>query len=125
MLQGLVALLFSWLPSGLFLPITAVIGVAFLIIAVRILTIIFAMVAKEFFHNVWNLFLSVDVPGLGVSFAAFAIALFLIRFSIGLLSYITGFGMNGGDYGRAATTAEKYKNDRKKALDGKSSKFDW
>ena len=84
-----------------------------------------AMVAKEFFHNVWNLFLPVDVPGLGVSFAAFAIALFLIRFSIGLLSYITGFGMNGGDYGRAATTAEKYKNDRKKALDGKSSKFDW
>lgn len=84
-----------------------------------------AMVAKEFFHNIWNLFLSVEVPGLGVSFAAFAIALFLIRFSLGLLGYITGFGMNGGDYGRAATTAEKYKNDRQKALEGKPSKFDW
>lgn len=84
-----------------------------------------ATVAKEFFHNIWTLFLRVEVPGLGVSFAAFAIALFLIRFSLGLLSYITGFGMGGGDYGRAATTAEKYKNDRQKALEGKPSRFNW
>lgn len=39
-----------------------------------------AMVAKELFHNIWTLFLSVEIPRLGVSFAAFAIALFLIRF---------------------------------------------
>lgn len=84
-----------------------------------------ALVAKEFFHNVWDMFLSVEVPGLGVSFAAFAIALFLIRFSLGLLGYLTGSRMGGGDYGRAATTAEKYKNDRQKALEGRPSKFDW
>ncbi|MCM1234789.1 MAG: hypothetical protein NC489_32200 [Ruminococcus flavefaciens] len=84
-----------------------------------------AQIAKTFFGNIWEMFLAIEVPGLGVSFAAFAIALFLIRFSLSLLGYITGFGMNGGDYGRAATTAEKYKNDRQKALDGKSSKFDW
>ncbi len=82
-------------------------------------------VAKLFFKKIWEMFLGVEVPGLGVSFAAFAIALFLIRFSLSLLGYITGFGMNGGDYGRAATTAEKYKNDRQKALEGRSSKFEW
>jgi len=84
-----------------------------------------AEVAKTFFKHIWEMFLGVEVPGLGVSFAAFAVALFLIRFSLGLLGYITGFRMNGGDYGRAATTAEKYKNDRQKALEGKPSKFDW
>ena len=36
-----------------------------------------AEVAKTFFKNTWELFLKVEVPGLGVSFAAFAIALFL------------------------------------------------
>ena len=44
MLQGLVSLLYSWLPAGLFLP--AVIGVAFLIIAVKILTVIFDFLFK-------------------------------------------------------------------------------
>lgn len=46
MLQGLIALLFRWLPSGLWLPVCAVIGVAFLIIAVKILTIIFDFLFK-------------------------------------------------------------------------------
>lgn len=46
MLQGLVSLLYSWLPPGLFLPIAAVIGVAFLIIAVKILTIIYDFLFK-------------------------------------------------------------------------------
>lgn len=81
--------------------------------------------AKVFFHDVWEMFLSVNFPGTNVSFAAFLIALFLIRFSLRILGYLTGFGMSGGDYGKAATTAEKYKNDRQKALEGKESKFDW
>lgn len=81
--------------------------------------------AKAFFHNVWELFLTVNVPGLDVSFAALLIALFLIRFSLRIFGYLTGFGMSGGDYGKAATTAEKLKNDRQKALDGKPSKLKW
>lgn len=84
-----------------------------------------AQVAKNFFGNIWTMFLSVDVPGLDVPFAAFLIAIFLIRFSIRIFGYLTGFGLNGGDYGRAANLAEKYKNDRARALDGKSSKFNW
>jgi len=84
-----------------------------------------AQVAKNFFGNIWEMLLSVDVPGLDVPFAAFVVAVFLIRFSIRLFGFISGFGMSGGDYGRAATTAEKYKNDRDKALAGKESKFNW
>lgn len=84
-----------------------------------------AEVSKSFFGNVWEMLLSVDVPGLDISFAAFLIAMFLIHFSIRLFSFISGFGMAGGDYGRAATTAEKYKNDRARSKAGLSSKFDW
>ena len=46
MLQGLIALLYSWLPAGLWLPICAVIGVAFLSISVKILTILFDFLFK-------------------------------------------------------------------------------
>ena len=46
MIQGLVVLLYSWLPAGLWLPICAVIGVTFLIITVKILTIIFDFLFK-------------------------------------------------------------------------------
>ena len=83
-------------------------------------------VSENFFGNIWELFLAVKVPGLDISFAAFLIALFLIRFSIRLFGFVSGFtGMNGGDYGRAATLAEKYKNDREKGLSGQNSKFNW
>lgn len=84
-----------------------------------------AQVAKNFFGNIWTMFLSVDVPGLGVPFAAFVVAVFLIRFSIRIFGFISGFGLSGADYGRAGTVAEKYKNDRVKALTGKGSKFHW
>ena len=46
MLQGLIALLYAWLPAGLWLPICAVIGVSFLVIAVKILIIIFDFLFK-------------------------------------------------------------------------------
>lgn len=84
-----------------------------------------AQVAKNFFGNIWTMLLSVDIPGLDVPFAAFLVAVFLIRFSIRIFGFISGFGLNGGDYGRAGTVAEKYKNDRAKSLAGKESKFDW
>ncbi len=46
MLQSLVAMLFSWLPIGLWLPVFAVISVAFLSIAIKILTIVFDFMFK-------------------------------------------------------------------------------
>ncbi len=46
MLQSLVAMLFSWLPVGLWLPVCAVISVAFLAITIKILTIVFDFLFK-------------------------------------------------------------------------------
>lgn len=71
-----------------------------------------AQVAKNFFGNIWTMLLSVDVPGLDVPFAAFVVAVFLIRFSIRIFGFISGFGFSGADYGRAGNAAEKYKNSR-------------
>lgn len=63
------------------------------------------------FHGVWKLFLNTDVPGLDVSFAAFFIALFLIRFSIFLFHFVSGLGgMGASDYGRAANAVDRYKS---------------
>lgn len=84
-----------------------------------------AQVAGNFFGNIWTMLLSVNVPGLDVPFAAFLVAVFLIRFSIRIFGFLTGFGLNGGDYGRAANLAEKYKNDRERSLNGYPSKFNW
>lgn len=68
-------------------------------------------VASAVFGGVWRLLLETDFPGLGVSIAGVVIALVLIRFSIRIFSFLAGFGLSGGDYGRAATTAEKTKSD--------------
>ncbi len=38
--------LFGWLPAGLWIPVCAVIGVVFLIIAIKILTIVFDFLFK-------------------------------------------------------------------------------
>ena len=84
-----------------------------------------AEVGKAIFSGIWDLCLHTDFPGLDVSIAAVIVGLLLIRLSIRVFGYLTGFGVNGGDYGRAATGLEKLKNDRRKALEGKKSKLDW
>lgn len=66
-------------------------------------------IAKTVFGAIWKMFVNTQVPGLNVSFAALAIALFIIRFSISLFGMISGIG-GGADYGRAANDAEKLKN---------------
>ena len=45
-MAGLVALFFRWLPAGLWLPVCAVIGVAFLVLAIKILLIVFDFLIK-------------------------------------------------------------------------------
>ncbi len=72
-----------------------------------------AQVAKNFFGNIWTMFLSVDVPGLDVPFAAFLIAVFLIRFSIRIFGFISGFGLNGSDYGRATDSVDRLRTAEK------------
>lgn len=46
MLASLVSLFYRWLPAGLWLPVFAVIGVCFLVIAIKLLTIIFDFMFK-------------------------------------------------------------------------------
>ena len=77
-------------------------------------------VISTVFGGVWDMLLGVKVPGLDVSFAAFFIALFLIRFSIWLFHFVSGLGgMSSADYGRAANLSARAKvayqrNERRK-----------
>lgn len=69
-----------------------------------------ADIIKTVFGGIWDIMLNVDVPGLGVSIAAFSIALFLIRFSIFLFHFVSGLGgMGMSDYGRGADLADRAK----------------
>lgn len=70
-----------------------------------------ARVAECIFKGVWDLLLNTQFPGLKVPIAAVVIGLLLIRLSLKIFGYLTGFGMSGGDYGRAANMAEKAKNE--------------
>lgn len=67
-------------------------------------------VAGTFFEGVWKLLVKTDYPGLGVSIAGVLISVLLIRFSIRIFQFITGFHAGANDYGRAADGAEKVKN---------------
>lgn len=73
-----------------------------------------SQVAKCIFKGVWDVLLNTRFPGLGVSIAGVVISFLLIRLSLKIFGYLTGFGMSGGDYGRAATMAEKTRNYYKK-----------
>lgn len=75
-----------------------------------------SQVAGTFFDGVWNLLTKTDFPGLGVNIAAVLVSVLVIRFSIRLLSYLTGFGSSASDYGKAANHIEKIKNAKNKDL---------
>lgn len=66
-------------------------------------------VTNTVFGGVWKLLLGVEFPGIGVSIAAVVVALVLIRFSIRIFGFFTGFHAGGGDYGRASNAIDKYK----------------
>ena len=68
-------------------------------------------VASTIFGGVWDMLLNTDFPGIGVSLAGLAIALLLARFSIRIFQFITGFGLSSGEYGKAASSAEKLKSE--------------
>lgn len=73
-------------------------------------------VAGTFFDGVWSLLTETDFPGLGVNIAAVLVSVLVIRFSIRILHYLTGFGSSSSDYGRAASHIEKLKSARDKDL---------
>ncbi len=71
--------------------------------------VVVGKVAKEFFDGVWAMMTEVDFPGLGVSFANAALALLLIRFSIRIFGFFTGFHTGSDDLGRAESAANRLK----------------
>ena len=46
--------------------------------------------------NVWNLLLGIEVPGIGISFAALFIALFLVSAAIFIFKSVLGSNSDGG-----------------------------
>ena len=65
-------------------------------------------VAEAIFGGVWDLLMNTEFPGVGVSLGGMAVALVLIRFSIRIVGFLTGFH-SGGDYGGADDGAHKIK----------------
>lgn len=63
---------------------------------------------------VWGLLKGVQVPGLGISFASWQIALLLISISIGLISFAFGFGGSGTGY-RSGQSRTKHISENRKS----------
>ena len=65
----------------------------------------------------WSLLMGVQVPGLGISFASWFLALLLIGISIKVVSYVFGFGGSDTGYrsssGGKKNISEKRKGDEK------------
>lgn len=62
----------------------------------------------------WRLFTDVEVPGLGVSFSAFFLAIIIARISIALVRHVFGFGGTGyrsGSSSRNAKISDERKGD--------------
>ena len=70
-------------------------------------------VAATFLGGIWKMLLKVDYPGLDVSIAGVMIAFLLMRLSIALFKYLTGFSAGSSDYGKAADSVERYKSAKK------------
>lgn len=63
--------------------------------------------------STWEFFKGLTVPGLGVSFATFFIALILIDFSIIAIQYVFGLGGSGTDY-RSGQSGRKHISENRK-----------
>ena len=74
-------------------------------------------IMTTFFSGVWSLFSSFPVPGFGIPLAKVAIGFFVIRFSLSLLSLITGFRSNSGYAADQFRTSSESLNQYKKVSD--------
>lgn len=70
-------------------------------------------ILSSLFPAVWSLFTDVEVPGLGVSFGTFLIAMIVIRISIMVLQHAFDFGGSGTGYRSGSTRNPKISNERK------------
>lgn len=69
-------------------------------------------IMKAVFSGVWDLFSGVTLPGFNISAAKVLIGFFVIKFSLNLLSLVTGFRSNVGaaaeSYSRSNETLHQY-----------------
>lgn len=77
------------------------------------------LLAQTFLEKSWDMFTGVTVPGLGVSFAAFTVGLFLISFSLRLLSYILGLSFGDSGTGYRSGGRSKHKTSKEREYDEK------
>lgn len=70
-----------------------------------------------FFSGIWDLFTGFTVPGFNISLAKVAIGFFVIRFSLSLLSLVTGFRSNAGYAADTFRTSSENLNQYKKVRD--------
>ena len=59
------------------------------------------------FGGTWELFSALEVPGFGVSLAKVAVGFFVVRFSLNLLSLVTGFRTNVGSGAESFRTSSE------------------
>ena len=64
------------------------------------------------FTAVWGLFTGVEVPGLGVSFGTFFLAIGLFRISISIIQYVFGIGGSGTSYRSGSARNPKISKER-------------
>ena len=69
-------------------------------------------IVASIFTAVWGLFTGVDVPGLGVSFGTFFLAIVLIRISISIIQHVFGIGGSGTSYRSGSTRNPKISKER-------------
>jgi len=74
-------------------------------------------VVSTIYNGVWSMLTQIQVPGLGISFAAWTIAGLIITFSIALTAYTLGIGGNGSSQrsgqSRTKHISKERKNDEK------------
>lgn len=68
-------------------------------------------IIQSFFGAAWNFLIGLTVPGIGISFASWFIALVLVGLSIKLVSHLLGFG--GSSY-RSGDSRRKYISENRK-----------
>lgn len=77
------------------------------------------LLIQAWLSNSWLMLTSVNVPGLGVSFAALFVGLFLAVFSLKILGLMMGVSISSSDFyragsgGRAHLVSSKRKGDEK------------
>lgn len=69
-------------------------------------------ILSSIFTPIWGLFTGVQVPGLGVSYGAFLLAVIIARLSVALVRHVFGFG-GGTGYRSGSARNPRISDERK------------